>query len=307
MYRKLQMILIGLVIILIILVVLMLSHLFPEKEKEEKVKYSANPNMYEVCDEDSCIFLLGTIHVGDKRLEGLNSKIWDAYQESDFLALEVDVLNMVSASSLSNYYLEEGDVLANHMSPELYHQLEAFCENHGISIEMLASMNLASAYNVLSSWVYHELGLTAIYGVDIQLALQAKSDKKPLIELESYAFQENLLYGFSDEFYSYALAEFLNNYETFKWETKMLYHAYVDGTTWLLKGLLSVPDSSNPLENEYNQKMIFDRNIEMSKKAETFLKNNKKVLIAVGDAHVEGTKGIIDILREKGYEIQIIQ
>ena len=87
----------------------------------------------------------------------------------------------------------------------------------------------------------------------------------------------------------------------------MLYHAYVDGTTWLLKGLLSVPDSSNPLENEYNQKMIFDRNIEMSKKAETFLKNNKKVLIAVGDAHVEGTKGIIDILREKGYEIQIIQ
>ena len=60
-------------IILIILCFAWGYYYFHSTEKSTK-KLNPNPQLYEACDEDSCIYLLGTIHVGDERLDGLDEK-----------------------------------------------------------------------------------------------------------------------------------------------------------------------------------------------------------------------------------------
>ncbi len=265
------------------------------------------PRLYQACDEDSCIYVLGTIHVGDTRISHLTDSIWKAYQESDALALEIDILKSMQEEDLNSYFLKDDDTIKNYLSDEQYVRLTDFCKKHLLSIELLERMNLSSLYSILENWMYLEMNLSANYGVDMQLAIQAQTDHKELLELESYEFQENLLNSFSDEFYKEQVDTMLKHFNYEKGETRLLYDAYLSGNAWLLKQMLGTTRFAEPEEQDYQQKMIIDRNIQMSAKAEQYLQDNKKVFIAVGAAHVLGDKGIIESLQAKGYQVTLVQ
>ena len=67
-------ILIGVCILLVVLIASIGSYYFLiiDKNKNEipTSKAIVDPALYQACDEDSCIYLLGTIHIGDSRLLG---------------------------------------------------------------------------------------------------------------------------------------------------------------------------------------------------------------------------------------------
>ena len=68
-------------------------------------------------------------------------------------------------------------------------------------------------------------------------------------------------------------------------------------------------DSNDDLtekEKEYINALYYDRNIGMTEKIKEFLKDNKKVFVTVGSAHVIGNNGIIDLLGND-YTIELIK
>ncbi len=303
--------LIGLFLVVIILAFGGVGYYFlsykADKKEKTSVEIVVDPALYQACDEDSCIYLLGTIHVGDSKLVGLTDKIWNAYNNSDAIAFELDITTISAEESEDLIYLPIGDDLSNHLSQEQMEKLQNFLAARLITIDVVRQFNLAGIASLLQQLAYLELGYLPNNGVDQQLLEKAHSDSKEIIELETYELQAALLYQFKEEYYLKQIDEILENYSMVKNSTKLLYQSYLSGNVLILRELFGSSEGSDELEKEYNQKMLIDRNLNMAEKAETFLKENRNVMIAVGSAHVVGEKGLVDLLEERGYKVSLVK
>ncbi|MEW6002985.1 MAG: TraB/GumN family protein, partial [Nitrospirota bacterium] len=52
------------------------------------------------------------------------------------------------------------------------------------------------------------------------------------------------------------------------------------------------------------EKLIFERNKNMTTKMEDFLKTEKTYFVIVGAGHLVGDKGILDLFIKKGYSVE---
>ncbi|WP_225999808.1 TraB/GumN family protein [Paenibacillus sp. BJ-4] len=60
-------------------------------------------------------------------------------------------------------------------------------------------------------------------------------------------------------------------------------------------------------DEKYNQAMLIDQNIGMADKIDGYLKNgkNEEYFIVVGAAHYLGEIGIVKLLEDKGYTVEL--
>ena len=65
-------------------------------------------------------------------------------------------------------------------------------------------------------------------------------------------------------------------------------------------------EEEKALLDEYNAEMLYDRNKGMADAAEKLLKEHENTFFVVGLAHFIGDGGIIDLLTQRGYTIEMI-
>ena len=309
--KKIILITIGLIILTAIITTLLVIYRpFNEKSdkkekdnnKEIKDTFSYTPPLYEICDSDSCIYLLGAIHLGDYRVNKLSDKVIETYKKSDKLAIELDATDITIDTE---YFMLDEGTIDSLIDEDFDNKLLAFQKEHLFPYESLKYFKLGYIENYLTTLAYNELGYN-IEGVDSYLTRLAKKDKKKIIELESVEEQLNILIEFSDNFYIKTIEEIVDNYDLYKQEIENLYNAYIEEDYDTLKTYIDIGDTSSEDNKEYYEKFFYKRNKNMANKAKEFLKNNDKVFMTVGAAHVIGKDGIIDLLKD-GYKITQIK
>ena len=289
-----------LIIITITLVILGILY-FNDNKKSD---FSYTPITHEICDDDSCIYLLGSMHLGDDRINKIDDKIINLYNKSDILAVEVDadISDIDITSLMLNGNLDEI------ISPELNEKLINFSYDHALfNYDTLKYMKLGYMYDYLSLLPYMEAGYMN-EGVDSYLISLAHDNNKKIVSLETIDDQLNLLLGYSDEFYIRQIEAIIDNYEIAKSQSMYLYELYINGNYDALKNMIDLSSGLgiDEEENQFNKAMYQDRNLLMTNKIVEFLDNNENVFMAVGCAHVIGKDGIIELLNNK-YKITRIE
>ena len=307
------------VLIIFIIVVLAGVALFvynmPEKKKtskknEDKViedveeESVTSPTFYKICDDDSCIYLLGSIHLGDKNINKISDKIIEAYKESDKIAVEV---NITSADiDINDLYGDVGNRIDDIDDDELKEELASFLKKKLlINYDQIKDFKTGYISILIESIAYMKSGLTED-GIDSYFIKLAKEDNKEIISLETLEDQLNILLNNSNEFYKKQIKEAMDNYDESITELKKIYKAYVNGDTEKLKEYLEVnTEELSGEELDYINKLYFNRNDMMTAKVEEFLANNENVFVTVGAAHVITSKGIVEQLKDK-YKVELI-
>ena len=175
------------------------------------------------------------------------------------------------------------------------------------------------------------LTLDASLGVDLKFLLDAYLKGKPVEELESYELQIKLLDSFSDQLDEYLLVNTLDSLlgisqENEALEANMLNQMLEYWHTGDVEGFMEViapilvqselPFDLNEEDNEvlalmeeYYDKLLTQRDKVMAEKIDRLLKEEggKTYFIVVGAAHYISNYSILDILKEKGYEINQIK
>lgn len=292
--------------LLLIIALVILIIIINNKSKREK-EFSYMPVLYQICDENNCNYLLGSMHAGDNRITQFDDKVIDAYHKSEALAVEVDIIeeSLDTNDLLLKNELTMDDILDEGLKNKLiefsnkhilfpYDSLKIFCPGY------------LSTY--LSSLVYLELGLFN-YGVDSYFLKLAHSDNKEIISLESLDFQLSFFTDFSDQLYIDMIEDIIDNYEDEKKNAKELYELYLSSDEEKLIAFLESTDDEEVNEEVllYNKMVIDDRNKNMSEQIKNFLRKDKDVFIVVGLAHVIGNGGIIDLLSQDNLEINRIK
>ena len=94
-----------------------------KKENKTTDTFSYTPPLYKICDTDSCIYLLGSMHLGDLKIQKLSNKVMDAYNEMDNLAVEIDIVE--NTIDQTEFLLDSGTI-EDITDEEFYTKLKDF-------------------------------------------------------------------------------------------------------------------------------------------------------------------------------------
>lgn len=276
------------------------------------------PLLYKVTDSDGNIaWLFGSIHVGKESYLPLPEYVMDAFEGSDALAVECDIVNTYYEPDANDCFYSGGSTIDKHLTEETYKLWVESISKSGQSgaIAMLKKYKAAFWYSYFSNELVSALGAKTKHGIDRYLIYYATDIGMEIQEIESIDYQLKLQLNFSDAIAQELLVdilECLNDQEQIAEYNKQLdalINAWKTGDGVYLGKEEVIDEDSSEQEKaafeEYNKVMITDRNIRMVEFAENALKSGKEVFITVGAAHVCGEGGMVDLLRQKGYTVDL--
>lgn len=297
----------------------------PENVEEDSgiaLEGDYSPLLYKITDDDgSCVWLFGSFHYATEEVIPMPGYVMEAYNTAEYLAVECDIIEAEDNSALMYQYINDmmyldGDTIADHIPAELYDSAKALLEELDVYVEMYDYYIPYLWYEMLSLEFYESAGLSQDYGIDRNLLKMAKQSDKTVLEIESVDFQMDMLLGFSEEIQVLMLESAVDGYydpETLDNFMK-LYNGWYNGNEQsLIDSIVADVSKEDATEenlaiaDEYNKIMLYDRNIGMADFAAEALESDKSVFICVGAGHVVGEDGMVDLLSEKGYQIEIIK
>lgn len=302
-----------------------------ERPAPDESLEAPTPLFYHVTGSDGEeMWLLGTIHVGDSRTERLPQEIYDAFAASDALALEFDSGDYMAqlendpelaSSVMQSYLYMDGSTVKDHIEDE---------ELYEDAVKMLKAAGEYNAYAeymravilgqlIDNFYLRQSYTLTNDYGVDGLLEELAREQGKPILNVESGLEQLQMLVGFSDALQEVLLAESVYTGQQQSNEgTLELFELWCQGdeaaltkalerdTESLSEEELAEYEEYRPLLEEYDKAMIGDRNLGMLEVAKEYLSGGQTVFYAVGLGHLLSEGGLVQLLRDAGYTVELV-
>lgn len=305
----------------------------PEFDKEPAEEDKAKPLFYKVTDTNGNImWLLGTIHIGDNRTGYLPDEIYKAFDESDAVAFEIDVIALNEAFELGedddliDLYLEtyyyEDDTIEDNIDETLYRDAKTIFDalglgSYGDYINRLEYMKPNFWSSLLSeTYLSHSLGVYYSDGVDMRLLERAKADGKQIYELEDRLRQFTMENGFSESVHEFDLYSTVYYPRSFlRADNTEMFDAWCRGDFKQLSEMVNreadftgMSDKEIEAYKEYDKALCDDRDALMLEKAKEYIASGETVFVAVGLAHlIDEDTGLLDALEEAGYTVEQVE
>ncbi|MFC1745362.1 TraB/GumN family protein [Candidatus Riflebacteria bacterium] len=279
--------------------------------KETVISCTSNNYLWKVETEEACVYLLGSFHFFKKEMYPLDENIEDAFLNSDFLVLELE-LNNETQKKLHKRIQEEAkykgnETLSQNISPELNERLRKYLKKNGKPVNLFEKFVPMYVSTFISSVELQRLGITPEAGIDFYFYNRA-SATRTIISLETIDEQIPIILGthFSKATNESFLKDTLEHIEDIPAQMDDGILAWSHGDALALDNLLL--ESLRKKETaDFFEKAYVERNLKMLIKIEKFLKGKGNYFVIVGAAHLAGKKGLIELLQKKNYKISQVK
>lgn len=291
-------------------------------DKNENNNNKSNPLLYKVSDSNgNHIWLFGSIHVGDDYFYPLPEYVTNAFDQSDSLAVEFDITTYekdlnAQMKSLQAFVYTDGTKISDHLPEKVYNKAKKILKENNLYNSAMDYYIPAFWSSLIDNVLYEKIKVDYELGVDRHMIEKAYKQKKKIHDIESAESQYNMLAGLSDDLQIMMLESSVSSYKLSflaKYQLKNMMKAWAKGDENELTAQLSAEPSffmnkeQKALYAEYTQKLITDRNLTMTNWAENALISGEKVFICVGAAHIVGDGAMADLLKNRGYTVEIIR
>ena len=273
--------------------------------------------LWKVSDENSSVWLLGSIHVANVSFYPLPTVIDSAFTAANELAVEINMSDAYVVSEvqwLTNRHgmLIDG-TLHDKLPITLWYSLDSLCTAWNLPVSTFESMRPWLVATTISSYAYIRAGLKSEYGIDNVLMGRAANSGKPIVSLETAEEQIEALAGSSesDSAGICLLKSTMRELPGVKPLIRNLVKAWKTGDDELLNSLLNeenVQDytpSEIQLMEEFEQRIYVNRNLKMADSVASFLRDDRNVFVVVGVAHLAFEEhNVIENLRNRGFVIE---
>lgn len=246
-------------------------------------------------------YVFGTMHMMPKDDFLLEDKVKNAFTESDFVVMELDMDEAGMQGEMMKYaMLGADDSLADHMTPEEYKILdEYFTTKMGVG---MASFSKMKPFILSSTAMIAHLGQD-MASYEATFMQMASSQEKEIKGLETVAFQMAM---FDDQPYDAQIdqvIEMLQKEGGIGGYFDEMITAYKSQNIEVLYKLLNEFFEE---DEAFKEKMLDDRNKNWIPKIGKNSKENT-VFYAVGAGHLGGEQGVISLLKESGYTVTPVE
>ena len=249
-------------------------------------------------------YLFGTIHLICEKDMFPAEKLKSYINQTEQMMLEIDMDDQtVIQRAVKLSVLADGKTIKDYVKPEEYARIdELFKKYLGVSFDNLQSFKplISQTYLLTSPKV---LGCQPPVVYDNFLAQTAAAAKMPVIGLETIEQQFAVIDSQPLEKQIKALNEAAANPEKGFGEFKTLYQNYLTQNSDDIYNLLV----SQMTAEGYNlTKFVDERNVNWIPIIEKNIRLTPS-FIAVGSGHLGGKKGVVNLLRAKGYKLKPIR
>ena len=265
---------------------------------------------WKIVSSTNTVYLLGSIHMASKDIYPLDKTIENAFNISDYLVVEADILNYdqvnLQLPMIKQGMFDNSETLQDKIPTGLYNNIKSILKKYNINMQNIDVMKPWLVAFTIYNLKLDELGYKSEFGIDYYF-LEKANKKKDILELESIDYQINLFGNLSDELQVTYLNSMLNDISQLKKEMTIIFDYWKNGNIINMDKLLKKSVNNNPELKSFYYTLIDQRNINMAKKIEGYLKDNKTFFVIVGAGHFTGKNGIINILENKGHYIQQLE
>ena len=279
-----------------------------EKNFSNSSKLEAKGFQWEVKKDNKTMYLIATMHPINNDYEYFTKTIKEILKNTDVLAVEINP----SEDELLKFNVEGtysgGKSIEDELNKKQIKNLKSICKEVNYDYEKIKVLKPYLIVNNLQSILYERAGL-AMETFDDMLVKNSLKKNKRVVELETIGFQVNLLNKVNGinalkvNLDIHKDGKFIENGKDIINYSKDLMDGYSKGDTKVMEEAVKIQKQN---KKEYNL-MIKDRNRNMVKKMEGFFNENGVYTIAVGSLHFFGEDGIVNIMKDKGYEVTRIE
>ena len=264
------------------------------------------PALWKLQDEDTTIYLFGTIHLLPPNVEWLNAPIANALASSDILITEIPAGAGEDAASqaviMRKATLPEGKTLRGLLSAEQRKSYEAGLRQMRIP---------AQAFDRMEPWM---VGMTMALLPLVQAGYSPEAGVEEVLEasapptmdrgaLETFEQQMNMLDSLPMASQIHFMVEAAKDPARTVASTDEMVNSWLKGDSDAI-GRLTAEEMTDPTVNAV---LLYDRNKAWSEWIDARMDRPGVVFIAVGAAHLAGTKSVQDYLGEAGIETTRVQ
>ena len=267
---------------------------------------SAGPAIWRLADEDSEIWLFGSVHVLPPKLKWRSAKIDQAFKSADTLYFETPVdatgQKEITAVVMRYGYNAPGVTLTEKLTNDDRARFLRLCRKLNVDPVTMERARPWLAATQLSVAQVIKQGQAMDSGVEQVLEREAKAQNKKRAYFETSEEQIRLLADLPPKVEMQYFTVTLRQIEEEDEDIDTLDDAWARGDTKALeKELTSELEEIGP---EVYAAVIRDRNERWVKKIDAMMKGSGKIFITVGAAHLIGDDGVPALLRKKGYVVE---
>lgn len=264
----------------------------------------AGPALWVIRDEDSTLYLFGTVHVLRPSTLWRWAAIENAFDSADRLVLEISNPDDQAAMLplIQQHGMSPDRPLSQLLTAEERTKLDAAAQTMGASGAALDPMRPWLAALTLSVAPLVKAGYDPQSGVELVLKARAAAAGKEVTGFETIDEQVRILAGFPEAAQLAFLRSTLEDFENATTELDRMVEAWADGDVRAIDRM-----GVRPMRRENRaiyEALLVRRNANWADQIETMLEGSGTVFIAVGAAHLAGGDSVQAMLDRRGVEVE---
>lgn len=245
-------------------------------------------------------YLLGTIHSEDPRVLDFSEAFLGKLESCSVFAMEM-VPDLPTLTRLTNYMqYQDGRTLESEIGPQRFEKVRGTLSTYQVPADWVAKMKVWATVMTLSV-PPPETG----FFMDFSLSLRAAGAGLKVVGLETLEEQLSFLENMPLEQQLSLLDQALDDYDRVQEVHDEMVRNYLEGDLQALQAAAGeqLGELDQQTRDYFIGQGIDARNHRMIESLLPQLQN-ARVFVAVGALHLPGRQGLIQLLREAGYELQ---
>jgi len=284
---------------------LILFFIISYSEPIEADGLDAHPAIWKLDNGNAQVYLIGSIHLLPPELKWYGGKIKKMLDIAEEVVFEVNMTSerqaQARAITIQNGMLRNGDKLSNYITEDEYVFLQKVIPKLGISLKVITNFQPWFASIALSVGAVINEGWDPEAGVDRYIQKIATQRRLKISDLETIEVQMEALYNHPLDVQANMLKDTINELKDIRKLTLEMIDVWASGNESRLVDTFLEPMQE---QAELYAKIITNRNKSWIPLLEDFAKKNQVTIIVVGTAHLIGDGGVVELLRQKGYDIK---
>ena len=261
------------------------------------------PPIWVVEDEDSTIYMVGTVHMMRDGVDWESPELTSILEEVDEVWLELD--NFEPPENIGAMIMQSGlspeRPLSSLLSEDEMAQLETILSSHQVPVDSFDGLRPWFAYLQISALMLMEAGFDPQGGIDLHIKGRADEMGIPVNGFETFEEQFEVLAGMPEDVQVEVLREAIVEYDDAREDLVVQLESWIGGD---LAGLEEETAEIAEEMEVFYEELFVNRNHGFADGIEEILDGEGTALVAVGLGHYVGPDSIPTLLEERGYSVE---
>ncbi len=260
----------------------------------------AAPALWKVSDEDSAIYLFGSVHLLPPGLEWRTAKLDKVISKVDRVYFETDIsMDAQIAMTPLSYelgFIRDGRLLSERIGPNLTDQLRDVAEAYNVPMPLLLTMQPWMAATTLSVAGMTYTGYDPLWGVEQVLSAEIPRERQGF--LESSEQQLGFLAGGTEEEQIEMLRATIASLDRMTEEIDEMVDVWLNGDPEEVGAIFM--SQMGEMGQGMTTRLIDERNHNWADQIADMLARDETALLVVGAGHLVDDISVVRLLEERG-------